>query len=62
MEILAIIGVITIIVLIFTGGGLLGHLFNLLAKVYSWIEDGCASSTGCLIIIVFVFLLLLLFI
>ena len=47
MEILAIIGIIAIIGLLFTGGGLLGWVIKGFEAVLSFLWEGNAHIIGC---------------
>ena len=59
MEILAIIGIIVVGLVIFTGGGLLGWCFKGLGAIFEFLAEGWGS---CLRVIVWIFLILLLLI
>jgi hypothetical protein len=56
MEVLAIIGVIVLIIIVFTGGGLLGWLFKGLGAIFEFLLEGWGS---CLRVIVWIILILL---
>lgn len=57
MELLALLGLIILIGFIFVGGGLLGHIINLIGCVFNFLWDGCSSSIGCLFVVIFILLL-----
>lgn len=60
MEILAIIGVIAIIAVLFTGGGILGWMLAGLEKIFDLLLEGNTNCMGCIIrIIVGLFLIAL---
>lgn len=48
MEILAIIGVIVLLLIIFTGGGILGWLLHGLGAIFELLLEGWSSVLGCL--------------
>jgi len=61
MEILAIIGIIVLIIIIFTGGGILGWLFKGLGVIFEFLLEGwgsCLRVIGWIIIISFLILAL----
>jgi len=57
MEVLTIIGIIVLIIAIFTGGGILGWLLKGLGAVFEFLLEGWGS---CLRVIVWIFLIILL--
>ena len=57
MEVLTIIGVIVLIIIIITGGGILGWLFKGLGAIFEFLLEGWGS---CLRVIVWIILILLL--
>ena len=59
MEILAVIGIIALIDLIFFGGGILGWILQALGYIFGKLFEGCQTSFGCLFIVIVVGLLLL---
>jgi hypothetical protein len=62
MELLAVIGIIALIAIIFTCGGLLGWCFELLKGVFSFLSQGCGSCIGAIIwLFIIISLLLLIF-
>ena len=58
MEILAVIGILLVILIVFIGGGLLGWVLKGLGVVFDFLWDGCSTSLGCLFWVVVGFLLL----
>ena len=56
MEILAIIGIIILILIIFTGGGILGWIFKGIGSVFDLLLEGWGS---CLRVIGWIILILL---
>jgi hypothetical protein len=56
MEILAIIGIIVLILIIFTGGGLLGWLLHGLGAIFEFLLAGWGS---CLRVIFWIILILI---
>lgn len=48
MEVLTIIGVIVLIIIIFTGGGILGWLFKGLGAIFEFLLEGWAPASGSL--------------
>ena len=56
MEILAIIGIIILILILFTGGGILGWLLKGIGSVFELLLDGWGS---CLRVIGWIILILL---
>ena len=56
MEVLTIIGVIVLIIIIFTGGGILGWLFKGLGAIFEFLLEGWGS---CLRVIVWIILIML---
>ena len=57
MEVLAIIGIIVLILIIFTGGGILGWLLKGLGAIFEFLLEGWGS---CLRVIVWIILILIL--
>ena len=55
MTILAIIGVVVLIILLFVGGGLLGWVIKGLEVVFNFLLEGCSHTLGCLFWIFIVF-------
>lgn len=56
MEILIIIGLIVVILAVFTGGGILGWIFKGIGSVFELLLEGWGS---CLRVIVWIILILL---
>jgi hypothetical protein len=59
MEILAIIGIIVLILIIFTGGGILGWLFKGIGAIFEFLLEGWGSCLRVLVWIVLIILFLL---
>lgn len=59
MEILAVIGLIVIVLIIFTGGGILGLLLKGVGEIFNLLAEGWSNIFGCLFWIFIVFFLLL---
>ncbi len=57
MEVLAIIGIIIVGLIIFTGGGILGWLFKGLGAIFEFLLEGWGS---CLRVIVWIILIIIL--
>jgi hypothetical protein len=57
MEVLTIIGVIVLIIIIFTSGGILGWLFKGLGAIFEFLLEGWGS---CLRVIVWIILIIIL--
>ena len=56
MEVLAIIGIIVLVFIIFTGGGILGWLFKGLGAIFEFLLEGWGS---CLRVIVWIILIIM---
>ena len=56
MEILAIIGIIVLILAVFTGGGILGWIFKGIGSIFEFLLDGWGS---CLKVVAWIILILL---
>jgi hypothetical protein len=56
MEILAIIGLIVLLLIIFTGGGILGWLFKGIGAIFDFLLEGWGS---CLRVVAWIVLILL---
>jgi hypothetical protein len=56
VEILAIIGLIVLLLIVFTGGGILGWLFKGIGAIFEFLLDGWGS---CLRVVVWIILILL---
>ena len=59
MEILAIIGIIVLILIIFTGGGLLGWLLKGLGVIFEFLLEGWGSCLRVIFWIVIIFIALI---
>ena len=57
MEVLAIIGIIVLILIVFTGGGILGWLFKGLGAIFEFLLEGWGS---CLRVIFWIILIIIL--
>jgi hypothetical protein len=58
MEVLAIIGIMVLILIIFTGGGILGWLFKGIGAIFEFLLDGWGSCLRVLLWIFIIFCLL----
>jgi hypothetical protein len=56
MEVLAILGILVLILIIFMGGGILGWLFKGVGAIFEFLLEGWGS---CLRVIVWIVLILL---
>lgn len=61
MEILAIIGLIVLILAIFTGGGIIGWIFQGIGSIFELLLDGWGSCLRVIAWIIIIFLALLAF-
>jgi hypothetical protein len=59
MEILIIIGLIVVILAVFTGGGILGWIFKGIGSVFELLLDGWGSCLKVIVWIILIFLFLL---
>ena len=59
MEIITIIGVIVLIIIIFTGGGILGWIFKGIGSIFELLLDGWGSCLRVIAWIILIFLFLL---
>lgn len=61
MEIFGIIGIIVLLVIIFTGGGLFGWLLRGMEVIFSFLIEGNQNCLGCIfkIIVAIIFLYVL---
>ena len=59
MEVLAIIGVIILLLIIFTAGGILGWLFKGLGAIFEFLLEGWGSCLRVIFWIVLIILFLL---
>lgn len=48
MEVLAIIGILLILLAIFTGGGILGWILRGIQGIFSLLAEGWSNIFGCL--------------
>jgi hypothetical protein len=58
MEILAIIGLLVLVLIVFTGGGILGWLFHGLGAIFEFLLDGWGSCLRVILWIIIIFCLL----
>lgn len=58
MEILAIIGLLVLVLIVFTGGGILGWLFHGLGVIFEFLLDGWGSCLRVILWIIIIFCLL----
>jgi hypothetical protein len=58
MEILAIIGLLVFVLIVFTGGGILGWLFHGLGAIFEFLLDGWGSCLRVILWIIIIFCLL----
>ena len=59
MEILAIIGLLVLVLIVFTGGGILGWIFKGIGSIFELLLDGWGSCLRVIVWIILIFLLLL---
>jgi hypothetical protein len=59
MEILAVIGIIALIALIFFGGGILGWILQAVGYIFGKLFEGCQTTFGCMFITILIVLFLL---
>ena len=59
MEILIIIGLIVVILAVFTGGGILGWIFKGIGSIFELLLDGWGSCLKVIVWIILIFLFLL---
>ena len=59
MEILTIIGILVLILIVFTGGGILGWIFKGIGSVFELLLDGWGSCLRVILWIILIFLFLL---
>ena len=59
MEILLIIGILVLVLIVFTGGGILGWLFKGIGAVFDLLLEGWGSCLRVVVWIILIFLLLL---
>lgn len=46
MEVLAVIGIIILVAILFVAGGLSGHLSDAIGRAFSFLADGCMKWVG----------------
>ena len=59
MEVLAIIGIIVLVLIVFTGGGLLGWLLKGLEAIFEFLLEGWGSCLRVIFWIVIIFIALI---
>lgn len=59
MEILAIIGILVLILIVFIGGGILGWIFNGIGSIFGLLLEGWGSCLSVIVWIILIFLFLL---
>ena len=59
MEILAIIGILVLILIVFTGGGILGWIFKGIGSIFELLLDGWGSCLKVIVWIILIFLSLI---
>jgi len=59
MEILAIIGIIALVLIIFTGGGLFGWVLKGIGTVFEFLLDGWGYCLGIIFWIIIIFIALI---
>lgn len=59
MEILAVIGLIVLVLAIFTGGGIIGWIFQGIGNIFELLLDGWGSCLRVIAWIIIIFLALL---
>lgn len=59
MEILAFIGLIVLVLIFFTGGGILGWIFKGIGNIFELLLDGWGSCLRVIVWIILIFLFLL---
>jgi len=59
MEILTIIGLIVLVLIVFTGGGILGWVFKGIGGIFELLFDGWGSCLRVIAWIILIFLFLL---
>ena len=58
MEILAIIGLLVLVLIVFTGGGILGWIFKGIGSIFELLLDGWGSCLRVILWIIIIFCLL----
>lgn len=61
MEILVVIGLIVLVLVIFTGGGIIGWIFQGIGSIFELLLDGWGSCLRVIAWIIIIFLALLAF-
>jgi hypothetical protein len=59
MDILAFIGLLVLVLILFTGGGILGWIFKGIGSIFELLLDGWGSCLRVIVWIILIFLLLL---
>lgn len=59
MEILAFIGLLVLVLILFTGGGILGWILKGIGSIFELLLDGWGSCLRVIVWIIWIFLLLL---
>jgi hypothetical protein len=59
MEILAVIGIIALLALIFFGGGIIGWILQVVGFIFEKLFEGCQTTFGCLFVTILIVLFLL---
>lgn len=59
MEILVVIGLIVLVLIIFTGGGIIGWIFQGIGSIFELLLDGWGSCLRVIAWIIIIFLALL---
>ena len=59
MEILLIIGILVLVLIVFTGGGILGWIFKGIGSIFELLLDGWGSCLKVVVWIILIFLFLL---
>jgi hypothetical protein len=58
MEILAIIGILVLLLIVFTGGGILGWIFKGIGSIFELLLEGWGSCLRVILWIIIIFCLL----
>ena len=58
MDILAFIGLLVLVLILFTGGGILGWIFKGIGSIFELLLDGWGSCLRVIVWIILIFLLL----
>lgn len=59
MDILVFIGLLVLVLIVFTGGGILGWIFKGIGSIFELLLDGWDSCLRVIVWIILIFLLLL---